>query len=89
MSIKAINYPEWSQTGARIRHAHAALEDHSGPGGSAEPTFLEAIALEIASLHGGTAKRHLRSARRMLEESVRNVEREERAARSKRFTHAA
>ena len=54
-----------------------------------EPTFLTAIALELANLHGGTAERYLRSARQMSEESFRNVEREEHAVRRRRLIDAA
>lgn len=54
-----------------------------------EPTFLTAIAWELANLHGGTAERYLRSARQMLEESIRKVEREGRAARERRLIDAA
>ncbi len=55
----------------------------------AEPTFLAAIAGELAQLRGGTARQHISSARQLLEEAFRSMELQKRATQCRRPVHAA
>ncbi len=54
-----------------------------------QPTFLSAIAQEMANLHGGTAQQHADGARQVLEAAFRNMERKKRVVTPSRAVHAA
>ena len=54
-----------------------------------EPTFLVAIARELANLRGGTVQHHAGAARRILEAAFCSLEHNEGAIRQSRAVHAA
>jgi hypothetical protein len=54
-----------------------------------QPTFLTAIAQELAYVHGGTVQQHAGGARRMLEEAFRSLGQKGRVVRHARAVHAA
>ena len=73
----------------QTRRTRVALVDGPSERHDTEPTFLAAIAGELAKLHGGTARQHSSLAKDLLEKVFRNVEREERSVQWRRAVHAA
>jgi hypothetical protein len=71
------------------RPTSVALVDVPAHAPDTEPTFLSAIAEELAGMHHGVVRQHLYSARQVLEEAFLNVESEERGAQERRTVRAA